>query len=222
MRAHKIKSRLAALLCLLCLLCCLAGCGSQFDAAGLVQGNIDLVYKGEYDAEYLETVGISEDDVSVIYEEALQAEAAYFAGFFDVDAELAGDDMMARIIELHRGIYARTKYQIGETARDGDTYTVDVTVWPVDVFRKFIDEDSEAFMQSWREKLATAEFIGKPEQEIEAAWTEALVTAIEQRVETLDYLEPQTVPVRVLPNAEGYYVIDEGDWQLIDDLMIAY
>lgn len=220
MSAHKIKAHLAGLLCLLCLL--LAGCAARFDAAALVQGNIDVVYRGVYDAAYLGQVGMTEEEAAAIYEDALQTEAAYFAGYFDIDTALAGDDVMPQLVELYRTVYAQTKYELGTVTEDGEDYLVELTVYPIDVFRRFIDEDSENFMQTWREKLASAEFADKTEQEIEAAWAADLIAAVSARVDTLGYLEPQTIQVRVTQDAAGSYTIADADWDKIDELILSY
>ncbi len=223
MSTHKIKARLTALLCLLCLL--LAGCSSGFDtkdAAALVRGNIDVVYRGVYDAAYLEQVGMTGEEAAAVYEDALRTEAAYFAGYFDVDTTLSGDGVTDQLVELYRTVYAQTKYELGAVIEDGGDYLVELTVYPIDVFHRFIDEDSENFMQTWREKLATAEFADKTEQEIEAAWAADLIAAVSARVDTLGYLEPQTIQVRVTQDDSGSYTIADADWDEIDELILSY
>lgn len=223
MRMYGIKAYLAVLLC--CLLCLgLGGCGGfdADDAAALVQGNIDVVYQGEYTEEYLAQVEMTAEEADAVYQDALLTEAEYFAEIFDVDTELAGDEVTAKIVELYRQVYAASRYEVGAVSKNGDAYAVEVTVYPVDVFRRFIEEDSEAFMQAWRAKLTTAEFVGKTQQEIEALWAADLLAAVTKRVDTLGYLEPQVISMRVAVDSDGHYAIADDDWNLIDDVLIAY
>ena len=222
MRTHGLKACVAVLLCLLCL--GLGGCGAfdADDAAALVQGNLDVVYKGEYTGEYLTQVAMTAEQADAVYQDALLTEAQYFAGIFDVDTELIGDEATAEIVELYRQVYTLCRYEVGEVNRSGDGYTVEVTVYPVDVFSRFMAEDSEAFMQSWQDKLAGADFAGKTRQEIEALWAADLLSAARARLADVGYLEPQVVNVRVVVDSEGYYTIDDADWDLIDELLIAY
>ena len=222
MKARGLRACLAFLLCLLCL--GLGGCGGfdADDAAALVQGNMDVVYKGEYTEGYLAQVDMTAEDADAVYQNALLTEAEYFAGFFDIDTELAGDDVMARIAGLYRQVYALSRYEIGWVSKSGDGFSVEVTIYPVDVFSRFVAEDSEAFMQSWQAKLAGADFAGKTRQEIEVLWAADLLAAVEARLVTAGYLEPQVVDVHVAVESEGYYAIDDADWNLIDELLIAY
>ena len=109
--------------------------------------------------------------------------------------------------------------------RDSDPYLVSVTVYPIDIIQKFLEEDSEALMAAWEERAGTGEFAEMSDAEFEEAWARMIMDALKARVDNIGYLEPQTISVQVIKERgeEGeYYIISDSDFQRIDEIMIAY
>lgn len=231
---RQIKAAPAAILCVLCMMLCmmLGGCGgySETDAAALLQANLDIVYKGEWTDEDLSRFAMTEAEAAAVHEDALLMEAEYFAGYFSVDIGSIGDEQTAEIMteiiteitELYRDVYAASRYEVGAVTAASDGYDVSLTVWPVDVFRRFVAEDGDSFRQDWQEKAASAEFQGMSQQEITAVWAADLLAALRQAAETPGYLDAVELVVRVAPDVDGSYTVDAADWDEIDGLILAY
>ena len=198
---------LAAVLCM----GLLSGCGS-FSAADLVKNNLDLIYLNQYTDDYLTRVGLDKEQADQEYEGGLEVEAEYFANTFDIDLDICGDEIRQQIIDLYRQIYTHSKYEVGSQSRNGDTYLVQLTVYPIDIFQKVNDEDSEAFLADLQER----------DDEYEVVWAQAIIDMVSARIDSIGYLDPQTISVQVVKGEDNVYVIDDSDFNRIDSLIIAY
>ena len=49
-----------------------------------------------------------------------------------------------------------------------------------------------------------------------------MIDMVSGHLDTIDYLDAQTISVQVTQDDDGAYSIDSGDFQRIDNLMIAY
>lgn len=209
---------LAALLCL----ALLAGCGATFDAARLVKGNLDVLYLGKIDPEYLALVSDTEEACRSHYEQGLEVEAEFFAEYFEIVLDMCPDTTKDEIIDLYREIYSHSWYEVGDATRSDDTYLVSLTVHPIDIMQKIMDEDAEIFMEDYYARIEAGEYDDMSEEEYEAAWAEGIIEMVRARLDNIDYLEPETISVQITADDEGYYSISDNDFQRIDALMIQY
>ena len=114
----------------------LAGCGTLMtDSVGaLVQGNLDELYLGQYNEDFLQLVDITEAEAEQNYLDGLDVEAQFFAQYFLI--ENLTDDIKAEIVDLYKEIYSHSRYEVGEaTEVDEDTYGVPVTIYPIDIMQ---------------------------------------------------------------------------------------
>lgn len=215
-----MKRIICTILCALLLVGTLTGCLSNFDAQAYVQGNMDVVYLNKISEEYLETVTNTKEELESIYQQGIEVEAEYFTSYFEIDLENAPEDTMDKIVELYKKIYAHSKYEIGEAEKSGDDYLVNVTVYPMDIMQKVVKEDWAEFEK---------EFVGKAEQlesmtdaEYEALWCEGIFGLFEARVNSIGYLTPETISIKITKDNDGVYVISDNDFGRIDALIIQY
>ncbi len=206
----------------------LVGCSgdkTDFPAAQLLQGNLDLIYQGVYSPEYLEMTNLSEEQAQTAYENALATEAETFAEYFDIDKEMLSEATQSRIIELYRQIYAKSSYEIGAAAKDNgetESYSVQLTVNPLDIIQNFMNEDSEAFIAAWQARLDSGEFDGADAATRNEAWTLAIINLLEARLDSIGYLDAETIVVHISQNADGEFAINSDDFAAIDKLIIKY
>lgn len=208
---------LAAVLCV----GLLSGCGS-FSAAELVKNNLDLIYLNRYTDDYLTKVGLDKEQAEQQYRDGLEVEAEYFADTFSIDLDTCGDEVRQQIVDLYRRIYTHSKYEVGAESRSGSTYLVQLTVYPIDIFRKVADEDSEGFMEDMQNRVDSGEFDNITDEEYEVIWAQAIIDMVSARLDSIGYLDPQTISVQVVKDADGIYSIDENDFNRIDSLIISY
>lgn len=216
----KMKVMALALAAALCL-GLLSGCGS-FSASELVKSNLDLIYLDQYSVDYLKKVGLDKEQAEQQYEGGLEMEAEYFADLFSIELDTCGDEVRQQIIDLYRQIYTHSKYEVGTESRSGDTYLVQLTVYPIDIFQKVADEDTDSFWENMQTRADAGEFADMTDEEYEVAWAQAVIDMVAARIDSIDYLDPQTISVQVVKDDDGVYSIDTSDFNRIDSLMIAY
>ena len=220
----KKAKRALALAAALVLALSLAGCGTLMtdSVKTLVQGNMDELYLGKYDEAYLELVDSTAEESEQNYLGGLEYEAEYFAQYFNV--ENLTDEIKAEIVELYKEIYSHSKYEVGEASKvDETTYGVKVTIYPLDVMQKVLEESDAAIeelnAQFTEEQLATEEGYA----EYDAAWARMFISLCREKLANVGYLEPEEIVVQVVQDpADGLWTISENDFQRVDSYIIAY
>lgn len=215
------RLRILFLAVLAILLGVLSGC-SSFSAADLVKNNLDLIYLDQYSDEYLKKVNLDKAQAEQQYQEGLNVEADVFANLFNIELDSCDDAVKEQILALYRQIYSYSKYEVGTESRNGDTYLVQLTVYPIDIFAKVIEEDVEEFGNTMQSREAAGEFADLTDAEFEAVWAQAVIDMVSGHLNSIGYLDAQTISVQVVQDDDGAYSIDSSDFQRIDSLMIAY
>lgn len=215
------RIRSLAAVCILSLV--LGGCslfGSPLlDAQLLVQGNLDVVYLNQPSEDYLQLVSSTEEEARQDYEDGIWVEVDAAASYFYIDLELCDESISQRLYDLLCSIYTYSSYQVGEAAETETGYVVDVTVNPMDIFQKMLEEDyDDAYEEIW----AQQDFTSATEEEYETAWAEFILELLEARLDNIGYLEAVTVSVHVEQNDEGYYAIADEDFSQVDWYILSY
>lgn len=215
------QSKILLLMLLTIVLGLLSGC-SSFSAAELVKNNLELIYLNQYSDEYLKRVNLDKAQAEQQFQDGLSVEAEVFADLFNIELDACDDSVREQILELYRQIYSHSKYEVGTESRNGDVYLVQLTVYPIDIFAKVIEEDVEEFGTTMQAREAAGEFSDMSDEEFEAVWAQAVIDMVSGHLDTIDYLDAQTISVQVTQDDDGAYSIDSSDFQRIDNLMIAY
>jgi len=207
----------------------LTGCGNlfgtSFDAAKYVKGNIDSIYLGVFSKEFMDIVVDTEAELKEQHELGLQAEAEFFMHYFDIADDALTDDMRKEIIEMYRQIYTHSRYEVGEATKSGDTYLVSVTIYPMDIMSRIVEEDVEPFMDLWIARDGAGEFDNMSIEDIERVWARDIIDLVKARINSIGYLDPQTISVQVnlnKSNGQEVWIIDDHDFSRIDAYIIAY
>lgn len=204
---------------------CLAGltaCGGGFDPAALLKGNLDVIYLGQCDDSHLKSVNLTREEAQEYYEDGILVEAEYFAAYFDCEYDSLSEATQQRIIDMYKQIYTHSKYEIGEVSKNGETYLVSLTVYPIDIMSKFVNEDYETFYAGMETRYNNGEFDAMTDEEFDEAWIVAVLDVIEPRLTNIGNLDPETISVQITKDTDGYYAITDNDMQRIDELIIKY
>ena len=132
--------RIAAAVLALCALLALTACGGlqekvesklwETAAPILVQGNMDLLYKGVCDENYLKLVNSTQEDCLPYYEENMALQAQAIMAAFEIND--VNNNQSDRFIDIMKQVYAKADYTIGAASQVDDShFLVDVTVTPL-------------------------------------------------------------------------------------------
>ena len=222
----KRMKRSIALCLVLVMALTLTACGGGVtakDATALVQGNLDEIYLGKFDPEYLELVDITEADARETYEEGLEVEAEVFAYYFDISN--MNDEIKAEIIDLYKEIYAWSKYTVGEASKlDESTYAVKVVVSPLDIF-VLVDEAFDEAMEPFYTKYANVDISAMSDDEYNAydkEWADAVIALCRGKLPEMGYLEDRSLVIQVTLDEDDYWVMSGDDFNSLDEIIIEY
>jgi len=220
----KIMTWLALPLIVCVMAISLTGCSATFDPSAFIKGNLDSLYLGTVSEEFLNIVSDTEESLMQSHEAVLLAEAAYFFNFFDIVEDFIPPDLNAEAIEMYRQIYSNVKYELGEVTQTGDDYLVDVTIYPIDIIQKVL-EDFDDFMSDWYARQEDGSNEDLSVDEFETLWASDVINFIKARIGNIGHLEPETISVRIVSQSSDdstYYTISEDDMRRIDTLIITY
>lgn len=220
---NKLNKVLCLILSMLLSLSVLTACGGkEFDAAGLVQGNLDLIYLDQYTDEYLELVGLTAEEAQATYDQGVEVEVSFFAEAFGIALESCDASVKEELTSIYEQLYAHSKYEVGEATKTETGYEVSLTVYPIDVMYLVITEDCTPFVDEWTLRNTNGEFSGMEQAEYENLWAQEVLELVKARMENVGYLEPQTISITVALDENECYAIDSADFQNIDNLIIQY
>lgn len=202
-----------------------AGCGSPAEddfAKTYVQGVLDTLYLGQYNEDFLAITDYeSVDELEEDYENGILVETDYFAYYFDVS--LLTDATRSRLAELYKELYSFSKYQVAPSSGDENAYTVEVTVSPIDVIKKVVDEDMDYYLESFQRLYDNGDFDSLTEAEYEDLYAQGIIALIQDRMADVGYLEDQTVTVSLAQDeTDGLYYIQNDGLAQIDEYIIQY
>ncbi len=213
------KCAISLILVLAMCLLMLCGCGKSFDAASYVKGGLDVLYHGEVSDEYLKLVVESREECLEMYEENLQNEAKNFCELFYF--YLGDEEPAEEIVQLYRDIFAKSKYEIGEAEEKNGGYAVEVTVYPIDLFRtsyEALDRHDREFTQ----RFSYGEFSEMAGSEIEQLYLNEVIGILRAGIDSLGYLDPVKVTVQLDADGDGVYTISDEDYAELHKNIIAY
>ena len=234
-----MKKKLFAVVLAFAMVLALTACGS-IDVGGgtsditlLVRGNLDAVYPGIFDPDYLELVGTDEATAKSDYEAGIASEAEFFCYYFGIiDSEFGEDfsdipeDLQAEVIQLYKDIYSKSSYECKEAVEQSDgSYTVQVLIDPIDVIQKAYDTIDAGYQpwQEFNEKYADADFNDATVNEAYIREkTRMALDLVQSFMPDLGYLDQKSLSVQIQQDADGYYSINSDDWSTIDLYMVNY
>lgn len=220
----KSASLLLALLLLLGLCACGGGQAAEFSAADLLQANLDIIYRHSYHADTLQSCGISAEEADRMYDNALDTEVSYFCKYFDIDRDLLSEETLIRMHDIYRQIYAKVQYTVGEEQTTESGYEVALTIRPLLLFSDFLNEDADAVLNDWQQRMDSGELDTLTDTEREEAWADGIINAIAARADSsnADYAAPLEITVNITEDNSGAYAISDEDMTQVDQLLIEY
>lgn len=227
-------------ICVLCLTSC--GNGREEFITNLVSGNIEEVYLGNFQEEYLEMVSITKEDAERIYTDGMLMEAENFAYYWGILQAENGDhfddlneELQNEIIALCKQIYGCTKYEISSVAEQDDgNYAVTVLVDPINIMKQAMElydsgeyEPLNAFWHEYNNGNINNNLELSTEQKyiIHTNYTnqyaKIIVQMIHDLIPSLEYAEQQSQVIRVECINE-IWQINRDDWNTFDSSIINY
>ena len=224
-----MRKAIITLLLLPALLLPLSACGggmSDQTAMTYIQGTLDQNYLGKADDDFMSIVDTDAEEVAETYEGSLETEALLFLGSFvesTLDQETT-DRLTAELVEMYREIYAHSKYTVVSASQmDENTYSVKVTVEPIDIFHLVADDLDNGAMDELNSRYPESFESEAQYAQYEVEWVERMIELVYENLPDLGYLDPTSTLVQVSwDEDENLWGIPDDDFWSLDALIIDY
>lgn len=230
MRHNKTRETALALALGLCLT--LAACGGEtgstkgfttHDAEVYVDGLIKENYLGQAEPEYLELVGIQEEDVESLYENVLSMDVEYFLYMYDIDNPT--DELREEIEKLYRDVYQYTKYEVVSAAQQEDgSFSVKLNIYPINIAQtvnEMMNDATKDFYEKYPQDQINA-MRDKDYEKMDQEWARLILDLYQDALKEIGNMTEKSLSVQVEQNSEGLYTINSEDFSRLDALIIDY
>lgn len=190
----------------------------------LVQGNVDELYLGKFNKDYMDLIGTTEAECEQNYLDGLETEAEYFAYYFDI--EYMSDQLKADIIDLYKEIYSHSRYTVGDASKlDDDTYAVKMDIYPIDVMDQVTDAIYDGAMDWFLDKYTEEDVEAMTDEEYEVydeEWAYGIIDIVREQLPNLGYMDAETIVVQVVRGSDNIWTISDNDMGTIDEYILYY
>ncbi len=209
----KLKS--LAVLFIAAMVLLLVGCGQKFDAQGYIQGELDAVLKGEITDDYLKLVDSSREEIEAESAAMLDEVMEQFSGMG------LSDELVGKYRDYMSTLMKKCKYTVGEATKDGDSYTVPVTIEPLlfgDAMETAMAGTEEELMAWATEAMSSGET--PTDAEIMEKTFELLYNALNANLDSIGYGESKEHVLNVVKGSDGKYTVAEDEVTALGASMI--
>lgn len=208
-----MKKKLTSLALAAALALGLAACGggegeklNSFDAKVYVDGLLRENYLGEYPPEYLELVGISQEEAEYVYQTSLSVEVSNCLYYYDIDYPT--DELRQSLTKLYKNIYSHAKFEVISAAEQEDgSYAVKVSVEPIDTIRLAEDKWADAlkeFCEKYPAEVRNA-MSDEEYQAMDKEHADIVLEVLQSVVKDTGNLEAEEILVQITRDEEGIY-----------------
>ena len=225
----KERIKLMGTLLLAAALCAgLAGCGggglTASDATVYVQGLMDRTYLGQYNQDYMDLVGVTEEEMEQNYEDGIQVEAEFFCYYFEI--EDASEELMEEIRAFYRELYSHAKYTVSPASKlSTGGYAVEVVVSPLNVITLMNDSADQVYetIDDLYGDKSLDEMSDAERAQFEQDWGRAIVDLAYDVLPQVGYEEDVYLTVQVKQDeSDGMWTLVDTDFDSLDAAIIAY
>lgn len=214
-----VRRSVLPLLALVLALTC-AGCSARFDASRYVNALLNNIYL-DNSTDYLEMVDTTAEEAHEAYLDGLETESQVLYGYMSFDTDYISDETHQRVLDLYDTIYSHSKFEVEAANKSGSGFTVAVRIYPIDIFETTSDE-MNAYVDVFVEKVMNGDYADLSDEALEAHYQDGLLTILENRVDSIGYLDPIEQTVQIREDADGLWGMSNEDFQNLDTYIIQY
>lgn len=178
---------------------------------------LDANYKGQFET-FLEMTDSDQEAVQTAYDEGISHLADSLIAYYGI--ELVDDGTIKnKFIELTKQIYAASKYEAQPAVKSGDTYTVEVLVYPMDILEATYD-DVISYIQTFNQKKDAGDFDEYEIEQYEVEFAQGIIDILNAAIPNISYKEPTSTIVTIQTDDSSYF-ISQDDFTKLDHNLIA-
>lgn len=193
----------------------LSGCSASFDPSLYIQTSLNAIYKGDF-TSYTSVVGLPDETAQTNYENGYKSQVDVFAKMYSMvdknDKSTLNDNTRSEVEQFYKEVYAQTFYQVSAESKAVDNgYEVNVTVKPLKIFTDSSDAIND-FVNQFNSDITAGKYNDTnqyPDDMLNnTIYARGILNILKQHLDSPNYADPKTIPVRVMHNAEknSYYI----------------
>lgn len=177
----------------------LVGCG-RFDPVKYTQACMDAMYKRDY-TEYAKQIDTTEDEAKQDLE--AKFEQNVLTGF---DNFTISDEEQERYIDLMEKLYSEVRYEVGEAEKNGDGYTVSLTVEPIDALKVYSEGLQEKIQEGIEDGSLTEDKI-----------MTMACDYMEECIDNASYGEKEVIKVEITKDSSGVWQFPDAEIEKVEE-----
>lgn len=196
----------------------LAGC-SLFDSKAKVYSRyaislLDINYKN-ISKDYMTLTGVSQKDAEAVYVANMDYQAHNLMNYYGVK-EVDDGTILSEFYYLAQSILKNAKYEITDVKndKDGNGYTLELTVYPLDTLETTYDE-VVSYIEGFNTRVDEGDYNNTTEVDYETEFAEGIIDILEKTTDNPGYMDPVVLEIPIQPSDDYYYISDE-DFLKID------
>lgn len=201
------------IVCMVCaMLFSLTGC-SLFDSKAKVYSRyvtslLDINYKN-VSKDYTTLTGVSQKDAEAVYVANMEYQARNLMNYYGVK-EVDDGTILYEFYMLAQSIFADAKYEVTKVNHDKDTdsYTLELTVYPLDTLETTYDSVVE-YINHFNTRVDEGDFNNTTEVDYETEFAEGIMDILKNTTEKPGYMDPVVIEIPILPSDDHYFISDE-------------
>lgn len=197
----------------------LTGCSSKWEKTyqNYVKSLIAINYLGATE-DYVKATGANQADADALYEENMEHLADNILAYYDVTiSDVSGAKQ--GYIDLAKNIYSKINYKVDKAVESNGVYTVDVTVYPINIFAQTNDAVI-AYVDKFNQDVAAGVYNDYTMEQYETEFSNGLLAILNDACLNMTYADPVVITVTIVEDDDIYYISDE-DFLAIDAAMIS-
>lgn len=213
-----VLKRATALSMIFVMMFSVVGC-SLFDSKEKVYSRylislLDINYKN-VTKDYITLTGVSQKDAEAVYVANMDYQAHNLMNYYGVK-EVDDGSILMEFYYLAQTLLANAKYKVTDVKHDknSDTYTLELTVYPLDTLETSYD-DVVAYIENFNARVDEGDFNDTNEVDYETEFAKGIIDILKETAEKPGYMDPVVIEVPIQPSDDYYYINDE-DFLAID------
>jgi hypothetical protein len=122
-------------------------------------------------------------------------------------------------IDLAKNIYSKINYKVDKAVESNGVYTVDVTVYPINIFAQ-TNDTVIAYVDKFNQDVAAGVYNDYTMEQYETEFSNGLLAILNDACLNMTYADPVVITVTIVEDDDIYYISDE-DFLAIDAAMIS-
>lgn len=216
MKSTLKKMTIFSMVCIMIL--SLTGC-SLFDSKAKVYSRyaislLDINYKN-VSKDYMTLTGVSQKDAEAVYVANMDYQAHNLMSYYGVK-EVDDGTVLSEFYYLAQSIFSNAKYEVTDVKKDKDTdtYTLELTIYPLDTLEATYDQVVE-YIENFNARVDEGDYNNTTEMEYETEFAEGIIDILKSTTDNPGYMDPVVLEIPIQPSDDYYYITDE-DFLTID------